>query len=223
MTISSGMPMRSSVARSNALMSRCSADCKQMQVEVDHRRRDVFQRVAALVEGARRDQLLQQVLRHRLAGAEVARELAQDFRLLEPVLVELRGQLDPVGQDAGAGHRRIGDVRQKAVQRVAELVEQRAGVVERQQRRVALVEVHHVEHQRAHVVAAEAAPGRAACPSRRRCACSAARNNRRRTGRHGCRRRPAPPRRARRDARPARPPCGRSGRTACRRCGTPPR
>ena len=96
----------------------------------------------------------EQVLRHRLAGAVVHGELAQDLRLLQPVLVELRRQLDEVGQHAGAGDQRIGHVRQQAVQAVAELVEQRARVVERQQRRLAgrrLVEVHHVDDERADV------------------------------------------------------------------------
>ena len=53
------------------------------------------------------------------------------------MLVELRGQLDPVGEHAGPRDRRVGDVGEQPVQRVAEFVEQRPGVVERQQRRLA--------------------------------------------------------------------------------------
>ena len=65
---------------------------------------------------------------------------------------------------------RVGHVREEAVQRVAELVEQRARVVEAEQRRLALGglgEVHHVDDDRADVagellLAAEAAhPGAA--------------------------------------------------------------
>ena len=56
---------------------------------------------------------------------------AQDVGLLQPMLVELRRQLDPVGQHAGAGDHRIGHVRKQPMQRMAEFVEQRAGVVVR--------------------------------------------------------------------------------------------
>ena len=80
---------------------------------------------------------LQQVVRHRLAGLVVPGELLQHLGPLQPVLVELRGQLDEIGEHAGARQRRIGHVGQQAVQAVAELVEQRARVVERQQRRLA--------------------------------------------------------------------------------------
>ena len=216
------MPMRSSVWRSKALTSSPSADGQQMQVEIDQRRGDVFQRLAAAVEVLRRHQLLHQRLGDRLAGLVVAGELAQHLRLLEPVLVELRRQLDPVGQHAGAGDGRIGDVGEQAMQPVAHLVEQGAGVLERQQRRVALVEVHHVEHHRAHV-AGELLLIAQACPSRRRHACSGARNSRRRRCRHGRRPRRAPPRPAHRDARPAPRPDGTSARTASARRRTPPR
>ena len=67
------------------------------------------------------------------------------------MLVELGGQLDEIGGDAGAGDHRIGDVRQQPVQAVAELVEQGAGIVEGEQRRRAaagLGEVHHVDDER---------------------------------------------------------------------------
>ena len=122
-----------------------------MEVEVDQRAGGVFDRGEALVEGARRQQPVEQRLRHRLAGAGVARVFLQDLRHLQPVLVELRRQLDEIARHRGAGEQRIGDVRQQAVQRVAELVEQRAGVVERQQRRLArgrLGEIADVEDDR---------------------------------------------------------------------------
>ena len=66
------------------------------------------------------------------------RKAPQDFGLLQPMLVELRRQFDEIGGDVGAGDRRIGDGGQKAMQSVAEFVEQRARVVEAQQRRLAV-------------------------------------------------------------------------------------
>ena len=114
-------------------------------------RGEVFDRGKALIEVARRDEPLQQCLRHRFAGLVVQREAAQHLGLLQPVLVKLRRQLDEIGGDAGAGNFRIGDVGQKPVQRVAELVEQRARVVEAEQRRLAVRgfgEVADVDDQR---------------------------------------------------------------------------
>ena len=138
MTISSGMPMRASASSSKASASIASARRQRMEIEIDQRRGDIFDRGKALVESARGEQPLQQFLRHRLAGLVMQGEAPQHFRLLEPVLVELRRQLDEIGGDAGAGDHRIGDVGEQAVQRVAEFVEQRAGVVEAQQRRLAV-------------------------------------------------------------------------------------
>ena len=110
---------------------------QRMDIEIDQRAGGVFDRGEALVEGARRQQAVEQRFRHRLAGRGVARIFLQNLRHLQPVLVELRGQLDEIARHRGAGEQRIGDVRQQAVQRVAEFVEQRAGVVEGQQRRLA--------------------------------------------------------------------------------------
>ena len=126
----------------------------EMEVEIHIGRAEIFGGEEALIEGARGDQPVHQRLRHRLAGLVVAREALEDLRPVEPVLVELRGQLDEILQHAGAGDHRIGHVGQQPVQAVAELVEQRAGVVEGEQRRLArgaLVEVHHVEDERAHL------------------------------------------------------------------------
>ena len=70
------------------------------------------------------------------------------------MLVELRGQFDEIARHRGAGEQRIGHVRQQAMQRVAEFVEQRARVVERQQRRLArrrLGEIADIEDDRADV------------------------------------------------------------------------
>ena len=104
-----------------------------VKFEIDQRRGDEFHRGKALVEFARGQEALQEIVRQRLAGLVVPGELPQHLRLLLPVLVELRGQFDEIGEHAGAGQRRIGHVGQHPVQGVAEFVEQRARVVRRQQ------------------------------------------------------------------------------------------
>ena len=101
-----------------------------MDVEIDKGRGDVFHGRLALVEGARRDEATQLILGHRLPGAIVAREPAQDLRPLQPVLVELRRQLRPILEHTGPRDHRVGDVGEKRVQCVSEFVEQSLRVVE---------------------------------------------------------------------------------------------
>ena len=154
MTISSGMPMRDSTLVSNAVASIAPGDAQRMEIEIDEGRSEVLDRGEALIEIARGDQPLQQLFRHRLAGLVMPGEAPQHLRLLEPMLVELRRQLDEIGGDIGAGNLRIGDVGEQAVQRMAELVEQRARVLEAEQRRLAvggLGEIADVDDQRANV------------------------------------------------------------------------
>ena len=104
MTISSGMPM---------LVQRMLLEFRDVEIfsrgqfveiEIDQRGRDIFDGGEALIEGARRLELLDQRFRHGFAGFVVLRVGAQDFRPLQPVLVELRRQFDKVGRDAGAGN-----------------------------------------------------------------------------------------------------------------------
>ena len=109
-----------------------------VQIEIDIGRGAEFDAGEALVEMARLGDALEHLLRHGRAGLGVAREGAENFRLQQPMLIELRRQLDEIARDAGAGDERIGDVRQHAVQRMAELVEQSARVVEAEQRRRAI-------------------------------------------------------------------------------------
>ncbi len=78
-------------------------------------------------------------------------EALQNFRLLQPVLEELRGELDEIARHARPGDQRIGDVGEEAVQRVAELVEEGARVVEAEERRIARAgfgKIHHVHDDR---------------------------------------------------------------------------
>ena len=183
-----------------------------MEIEIDDGRGDVLDRGKALVEVARRDEPLQQFFGHRLAGPVMEREAPQDVGLLEPVFVELRGQLDEIGRDVGAGDLRIGHRGEQAVQRVAELVEQGAGVVEAQQRRLAvggLGKIHHVDDERADVagelflIAQSGHPGAAALRCAREIIAEEQPDLSAVTRR-------APPRPARRGARPARPCAARS-------------
>ena len=109
-----------------------------VEFEVDQRRGDELDGGKALVEFSRGEEAGQQLVRQRLAGLVVLCELPQHLRLLLPVLVELRRQLDEVGKHRGPRQRGIGHVGQHAVQAVAELVEQRACIVRRQQRRLAI-------------------------------------------------------------------------------------
>ena len=121
-----------------------------MEFQIDQRRGDEFHGGKALVEFARGEEALQQIVRQRLAGLVMPGKLPQHLRLLLPVLVKLRRQLDEIGEYAGARQRRIGHVRQHPVQAVAEFVKQRPRVVRRQQRRLAvgaLGEIADIEDQ----------------------------------------------------------------------------
>ena len=97
---------------------------------------------------AGREQSLQQRLGNGLARLLVHGEATQQFGLLQPMLVKLRGELDEVATDAGARQHWVGDIAEHAVKAVAELVEERSRVVEGQQARLArrrLGEVHDVD------------------------------------------------------------------------------
>ena len=125
-----------------------------MEIEIDDGTGDVLDRGKAFVEIARGNEPLDEFFRHGFAGLVVAGEAPQHVGLLQPVLVKLRRQLDEIGGDIGAGDFRIGDGGQQPVQRMAEFVEQRAGVVKAQQRRLAvsrLCEVAHIDDQRGDV------------------------------------------------------------------------
>ena len=148
------MAMRARASRSKSVTSRPAGSLQRMNVEIDQRAGGVFDRGKALVEGAAGEQAIEQRLRHRLAGLAVPGVGFQDLRHLQPVLVKLRGQFDEVAGHRGAGEQRIGHVGQQAVQRMAEFVEQRARVVEGEQRRLAgggLGEVADIDDDRADI------------------------------------------------------------------------
>ena len=141
-----------------------------VHIEVDERAGEELHGREALVEVARRHQAIEQRLGDRLAGLVMDGEPRQDRRLSEPVLVDLRRQLHEIGRHGGAGDTREGDIRQQAVQRVAELVEQGLRVVVGQKCRLArggLVEIADVQHDRSTHTAELALVAEAAHPRAR--------------------------------------------------------
>ena len=98
-------------------------------------------RLEALVEMAGRSQLVHQCGRHGLAGLIMAGEAGQHLRLLQPVLEQLRGQLHEIARHIGAGEARVTDLGQQTMQGMAEFVKHGAGIVEGQERRIALDEI----------------------------------------------------------------------------------
>ncbi len=152
-----------------------------MEAKVDEGGGRIFDGGPALVELARADQLRQQRFRHGLARLVMERKAAQHFRLLHPVLVNLRGKLDEVPGDIGARNPGIGHIAQHAVQGVAEFMKERARIVEAQEARLALAafgEVHHIDHDR-QLRAIEFLLPAELNSSRRRFASRAGRNSRR--------------------------------------------
>src|SRR5690606_5576226 len=80
---------------------------------------------------------LHQRQRNRLPGLHMPRMRLQDFGNGKPVLVKLGWQFNEITRNCGPGDRRPGHVTEKAVKRMAKLVEQRACVINRQQSRLA--------------------------------------------------------------------------------------
>ena len=89
-------------------------------------------------EGLRALHFLEQVFGQALAGLPVAREQVQRLALPAPVLHDLRGQLDEIPGDAGAGQAAHFDAAQQVMQQMAELMEDGFGFAMRQQRGLAV-------------------------------------------------------------------------------------
>ena len=102
--ISSGMPMRARV-RACACLG-IAARRQGVEIHVDQGRCQEFHRGKALAEIARRQQLVQQRLGHRLAGLVMAGETLQHLRLFQPMFIELRRQFDEIARHIGAGQAR---------------------------------------------------------------------------------------------------------------------
>ncbi len=72
-------------------------------------------------------------------------EALDDLGPRAPHLVHLRWKLDEVARNGRAGETRIRHVREHAVQRVSELVEERGHLCKGEERRVTLFGLRHVE------------------------------------------------------------------------------
>ena len=107
---------------------------QRVDLQVHQRAAGVAHRLVPLSPAPCRLQTVDQRLRDGLARLPVAGMAAQHLGLAQPVLEQLRRQLHEVAQHLGAGQPVVGDVGQQAVQAMAELVEQRARIVEGQQR-----------------------------------------------------------------------------------------
>ena len=116
----------------------------QVQLHVDECAGEILHGAEAFVERFRARYLRCQLCGHGLAGLHVARELVQHLGGGEPVFQQLRGELHVVAGHGGAGERRIVHVRRKPVQRMAEFVEQRLGIVPAHQQRLAGRALHEV-------------------------------------------------------------------------------
>src|SRR5690606_36739769 len=117
---------------------------REVHLHVDQRAREVLRRREALVEGRRALDPVDQLLRDRLARLVMDREALEHLGRREPVLEELRWELDVVARDGRARERRVLDGRREPVQRVAELVEERLRIVPRDQDRLARRALHEV-------------------------------------------------------------------------------
>ena len=146
----------------------------EVHLHVEQRAGEVLDRLETLVEASRRLQLVDQRLGHRLAGAIMAGEAAQRLGPLDSQCSNsCEGSSTKSRATAVPESERIGDVRQHAVQPVAELVEQGPRVVEADQARLAGAagrEIHLVDDDRQDA-SVELLLVAVARSSRRRCAC----------------------------------------------------
>ena len=96
-----------------------------------------FRQHVTLVELGRLFDLVHQGLRHRLVGL-IVHGIVREYRRVErPMLVELRREFDEVACDVGARQSRVALIGKQPMQGVAEFMEHRRHVVERDERRLA--------------------------------------------------------------------------------------
>ncbi len=108
-----------------------------MQVHVERREHDLAQRRHAVLEVLGGQHAVEQRVRQRLAGLDVAGHAREHFPLPAEVLHELRGQLYRIPFHAvDARHAQLVHLREHVVQAVAEFVEEGDDLVVREQRRL---------------------------------------------------------------------------------------
>ena len=110
----------------------------RVQQHVEQRKLDLPQRLQPALEITRRQHLVEQGARQRLAGVDMRRHVFENLPLPAEVFHELAGQLHGIPLDA-ADARDIALVHlgQHVVQAVPELVKQGGDIVVREQRRLA--------------------------------------------------------------------------------------
>ena len=117
---------------------------------VEQRGCEIFGRLEALVEFFRREDFVEQLLRHRRARLVMLRVMLQHFRPDHPHLIHLGRILDEIARHARPAEARVFHVGKHPVKRMAELVEHRAHFVVGEQGRLAGLWFRNVEMIRHH-------------------------------------------------------------------------
>ena len=97
---------------------------------------EVLAGLEPLVERGGCLQLVDELLRHRLARLVMLGVVGEHLGPQHPHLVDLAGELDEVAEHVGSGELRVGHLREQAVKGVPELVEERVDLVVGEQCRV---------------------------------------------------------------------------------------
>ena len=100
-----------------------------VKLHVDEGACQILGRIEALAGIGGTLDLVDQLLRDWLARVDVKRIILQHFARRQPVLVHLARELHIVARHGSTGERRIGHIGIETVQRVAEFVEQRRGII----------------------------------------------------------------------------------------------
>ena len=122
-------------AAASALASWPRVRGQRMPGHVEQRRGHVFSYVVTLIESSRTLNLVDQGLRHRLAGLIMLRVICEDREVKRPVFVYLRWKLDEVARDGA--QQRITNMRKHRMQRVTKFMKDSGHIVKAQQRRLA--------------------------------------------------------------------------------------
>ena len=112
---------------------------------IEQRGRQILGRLETLVEFFRRNDLVEQGLRDRLAGLIMLGVILQHLRPIPPHLVDLRRILHEVARDTSAAEARILYVRKHSMQRVTEFVKRSPCFIGRQQSRLTFRRLGDVE------------------------------------------------------------------------------